>query len=85
MDSLEALQGLHRDLLILTESRLPSLQRLSEELDSQLEDFRALLSKSPRKEESRKIVQSGQSSHVTFRIHTHNNQERSKSTTKSIS
>lgn len=60
MDSVEALQGLHRDLLILTESRLPSLQRLSEELDARLHEFRALLDKPPKKDASRKAIQSGE-------------------------
>lgn len=59
MDSVEALQGLHRDLLILTESRLPSLQRLSEELDARLQEFRALLDKPAKKDASRKAIQSG--------------------------
>jgi hypothetical protein len=61
MDSLEILQGIHRDLAVLTDLQLPKLERLSKELDSQLEEFRALLSKPPRREPSRKAVQSGSS------------------------
>ncbi|KAF2104008.1 hypothetical protein NA57DRAFT_70220 [Rhizodiscina lignyota] len=59
MDSLEALQGLHRDLLNLSERRLPLLERLATELQDQLEDFRTLLQRIPRNDTSRKAVQSG--------------------------
>lgn len=59
MDSLEALQGLHQDLLVLAERRLPVLERLAIELQDRLEDFRSLLQKSPKNDASRKAVQSG--------------------------
>lgn len=58
-DSLEALQGLYQDLLVLSEARLPVLERLSQELDAQLHNFRKLLDRPPKNERSRKEVQSG--------------------------
>lgn len=58
-DSIEALQGLYQDLLVLSEARLPVLERLSQELEAQLHDFRSLLDKAPKNEKSRKEVQSG--------------------------
>lgn len=59
MDSLEALQSLHQDLLVFTEARLPVLDRLVAELEERLEDFRQLLAKPPKSDESRRKVQSG--------------------------
>jgi len=47
-DSLEGLQGLHRDLLALTESRLPTLERLWAELEARIDEFKTLLDR-PRK------------------------------------
>ncbi|KAF2190125.1 hypothetical protein K469DRAFT_657840 [Zopfia rhizophila CBS 207.26] len=58
-DSLEALQGLHRDLLALTELKLPVLQRLLLELEARLDEFKALLDKPPKNDTSRKALNSG--------------------------
>jgi len=58
-DSLEALQGLHRDLLALTESRLPIVDRLCAELEAQIEEFRNLLDKPGRSDKSRQTIAAG--------------------------
>lgn len=62
-NSLEALQGLHRDLRALTDSKLPVLQRLVEELETRLNEFSALLDKPGKNDQSRKTLNSGNSSH----------------------
>ncbi|KAF2204144.1 hypothetical protein GQ43DRAFT_201218 [Delitschia confertaspora ATCC 74209] len=59
IDSLEGLQGLHRDLRALTELKLPVLQRLVEELDARLNEFSALLDKPGSNEKSRQELKSG--------------------------
>ena len=43
MDSLERLQGLHADLIAFTETKLANIDRLWQELEDTLEDFRRLL------------------------------------------
>jgi hypothetical protein len=43
MDSLERLQGLHADLVAFTETRLANIDRLCQELESTLDDFKKLL------------------------------------------
>jgi nuclear pore complex protein Nup205 len=58
-NSLEALQGLHRDLRALTDSKLPVLQRLVEELEARLNEFSALLDKPGKNDRSRKDLNSG--------------------------
>jgi len=58
-DSLERLQGLHRDLVGFLESRLPNLERLWTELDARLEEFRNLLDKNSKSDKSRKALSSG--------------------------
>lgn len=58
-DSLERLQGLQRDLISLSEFRLPNIERLWLELDSRIEEFRSLLDKKDRNEQSRKTLVSG--------------------------
>lgn len=58
-DSLERLQGLHRDLISLSESCLPNIERLWLELDSRVEEFRKLLDKKPKNESSRQSLSSG--------------------------
>ena len=42
-ESLERLQGLHADLVAFTESRLANIDRLWQELENTLDDFRKLL------------------------------------------
>ena len=43
MESLERLQGLHADLVAFTEVRLANIDRLWQELETTLDDFRKLL------------------------------------------
>ncbi|KAH8801581.1 nucleoporin Nup186/Nup192/Nup205 [Xylogone sp. PMI_703] len=59
LDSYESLQLLHADLVALSESELPNLERLLAELEARIEEFRGLLDKSSRNEQSRKSLTSG--------------------------
>lgn len=45
MDSLARLQGLHADLVAFTETRLANIDRLWQELEDSIQDFRKLLDK----------------------------------------
>lgn len=56
---LEALRGLHQDLLALTADQLQNIDRLWSELDARVDEFKRLLDKPPKNEASRKLVQSG--------------------------
>lgn len=58
-DSLETLQGLHRDLLALSENRLRSVERLVAELESRVDEFRELLNKKTRNDASRQKLTQG--------------------------
>jgi len=58
-DSLEALQGLHRDLLALSENRLNAIERLLGELESRIDEFRNLLNKKPKSDLSRQKLSKG--------------------------
>lgn len=55
-DTLDALQGLHRDLLAFCENRLQDIDRLVEELEGRIDDFRALLDKKPKNDTSRQEI-----------------------------
>ncbi len=57
--SLDALRGLHQDLLALSEARLLNIERLWIQLESRVEEFRQLLNKRPKSEQSRQTVLSG--------------------------
>lgn len=46
MDSLTRLQGLHQDLIAFTHTRLANIDRLWQELDASIQEFRDLLDKS---------------------------------------
>ncbi|OWP07075.1 hypothetical protein B2J93_6655 [Marssonina coronariae] len=59
VSSLESLQDLYTDLLALSESRLSSIERLGAELDAHIKDFRNLLDKKPRNEQSRLSLAEG--------------------------
>jgi nuclear pore complex protein Nup205 len=59
LNSLEDLQALYTDLLALSESRLSDLARLGTALDAHVRDFRNLLDKRARSEESRKSLATG--------------------------
>jgi len=45
MDSLSRLQGLHADLVAFTETRLANIDRLWQELEDSIQDFKKLLDK----------------------------------------
>lgn len=45
MESLERLQGLHADLVAFAETRLANIDRLWQELEASIQDFRRLLDK----------------------------------------
>ncbi|GME28708.1 hypothetical protein GTA08_BOTSDO04298 [Neofusicoccum parvum] len=55
-DSLEALQGLHRDLLALSEARLPNIERLWAELLARVDEFKKLLDKPRKNDRSREAL-----------------------------
>lgn len=57
-DSLERLQQTHRDLVALSESRLPNLDRLVAELEASIDDFRRLLDKDKKQDSSRQVLKS---------------------------
>jgi hypothetical protein len=59
LHSLESLQALHADLLALSESRLSNVERLGIQLQAHIQDFRALLDKKARSEQSRKSLETG--------------------------
>lgn len=58
-DSLSALEGLHRDLCALIDQRLPALDRLLQNLEAHLDDFKALVDKKPKSNESRNALSAG--------------------------
>jgi nuclear pore complex protein Nup205 len=53
------LRLLYLDLLALSTTALPSIDRLVKELEASIEQFRALLDKKPKNNESRQAVLSG--------------------------
>lgn len=55
----ESFQALYADLLALSEHRLSSIERLGAQLDAHMKDFRHLLDKKPRNDQSRKILATG--------------------------
>ncbi|CZS94378.1 related to nucleoporin [Rhynchosporium graminicola] len=59
LNSLETLQSLYADLLALSESRLSSIERLGAQLDAHIRDFKNLLDKKPRSDQSRHILANG--------------------------
>ena len=54
-----SLQDVHRDLIALTQSQLRNIDRLWTELNSHVNEFKQLLDKPPRNENSRKELFSG--------------------------
>ncbi|KAF2835397.1 nuclear pore complex subunit Nup192 [Patellaria atrata CBS 101060] len=56
VDSLERLQGLYRDLVAYLDRRLPSIDRLSNELQAREQDFRKLLDRTRKSEKSRQSL-----------------------------
>lgn len=59
MDTLERLQGLHADLLSFTETRLANIDRLWQELEESVQDFRKLLDKPTPSDSDREAYNSG--------------------------
>ena len=57
--SLETLPALHADLLAQSESRLSSLERLEAQINAHINDFRNLLDKKARNEQSRQSLATG--------------------------
>ena len=58
-DSVAAIQGLHQDLIALSESRLPTIEQLCVDLEANVEAFRTLLDKKPKSEASRNALVAG--------------------------
>ncbi len=59
LGSLERLESLHRDLLSLSQLRLSNVERLWLQLEAHIGEFKGLLEKAPRNEESRKSLATG--------------------------
>ena len=62
---MESLETLFLDLRALSESRLSNVERLEAQLNAHIEDFKKLLDKKPRNEESRKSLATGKISYHT--------------------
>lgn len=58
-DDFTSLRGLHQDLLALERAQSISNERLWEDLDSRVDDFKKLLDRSPKNETSRNAILSG--------------------------
>jgi hypothetical protein len=58
-DGLVALQGLYSDLVAFSEKRLQDIDRLVNELDGRIEEFRVLLDKKSKADASRRVLQEG--------------------------
>lgn len=59
LQSLESLQELYADLLALSESRISNIERLGTQLAANVQDFRALLDKTTRSDQSRNSLSTG--------------------------
>ena len=59
LGGLERLESLHRDLLSLSQLRLSNVERLWVQLEAHIGEFRRLLEKVPRNEQSRKSLATG--------------------------
>lgn len=68
MNGLESLQALYLDLVALSESRISNVDRLEAQLNAHIEDFKNLLNKQARNEQSRKSLGTG----TRRRLHTRN-------------
>lgn len=58
-DSLQGLQGLHRDLCAHIDLQLPVLERLLQNLEAHLDELKTLLDKKPKTDASRKALGAG--------------------------
>ena len=70
-NGLDGLQGLHQDLIALSESQLRSVDRLWAKLDARVDEFRQLLDKPQKNEKSRNTLQSGMELPVKLRATQH--------------
>ncbi|KAL9079960.1 MAG: hypothetical protein Q9157_001207 [Trypethelium eluteriae] len=59
-DGLEALEGLHRDLLSFSESQISNVERLESELQQRIGDFKKLLDKPKKNDKSRQDLKSSE-------------------------
>jgi hypothetical protein len=62
---ISGLKSLHRDLLALSESQLPNLERLWVELEDRLGELKKLLDKPPKDAKHRQLVSSGKHGHIS--------------------
>ena len=60
-DTVAAIQGLHQDLVALSESRLPAIEKLHNDLERNIDAFRTLLDKKAKSEASRNALVAGTS------------------------
>lgn len=66
-DSLDTLEGLHQDLLAYCDNhRLENIDRLSHELNSRIDEFRQLLDRKPKNDQSRRKL--AESKHKTLYV-----------------
>ncbi|KAI4149679.1 MAG: hypothetical protein LQ340_004499 [Diploschistes diacapsis] len=63
-EQIAAIQSLHQDLLELSESRLPNIERLCADLDAHIEAFKQLLDRKPKNEQSRYKLSTLKNIHV---------------------
>ena len=68
LHNLESLQALHADLLALSESRLSNVERLGIQLEAHIQDFKALLDKKGRNDQSRKSLATGKARQFKYRM-----------------
>ena len=66
VDSLGGLRGLYQDLSGITESSIVNIERLCVELETHLNDFRTLLEKPSKNDNSRKSVLTGEATLSTL-------------------
>ena len=59
LNSLESFQALYADLIALSEAKLSDPDRLQAQIEFHIPDFRSLLDKRPRNEQSRKSLTTG--------------------------
>jgi nuclear pore complex protein Nup205 len=59
-DDLDGIQGLHQDLLALSENRLKSVERLVVELEARVDEFRNFLNKKAKNDASRLKLSQGE-------------------------
>lgn len=65
LTSLESFQALYTDLLALAENRFSDFQRLGAQLEAHTADFRKLLEKRPRSDQSRTSLATGMKLHLS--------------------